>query len=59
MCRVDLKNDKLRMLGAHFSYNVKLKRKKKKKKRIKKLLHSCNKYSTSTENMGNENSYTH
>ena len=36
MCRVDLKNDKLRMLGAHLSYKVKLKKKKKKKKEDKK-----------------------
>ena len=47
---VDL-NDKLKILGTHFSYN-------KKTERGKKLLHNCNKYSTSTENMENEKSYT-
>ena len=41
---VDLKNDTLKILGTHFSYN-------KKTERGKKLLHNCNKYSTRTENM--------
>ena len=47
---VDLQNDSLKILGTHLSYNVKLKE--------EKNLHSCNKYSTSTENMENEKSYT-
>ena len=48
---VDLKNDTLKILGTHFSCKEKLKEEK-------KLLHNCNKYSTSTENMENEKSYT-
>ena len=46
---IDLKNDTLNILGTHFSYNKKMKE--------EKLLHNCNKYSTSTENMENEKSY--
>ena len=44
---VDLKNDILKMLGTHFSYS-------KKTENGKKLLHNCNKYSASTENMEDE-----
>ena len=47
---VDLKNETLKILGTHFSYNEKL--------RGKQLLHDYNKYSTSTGNMENEKFYS-
>ena len=47
---VYLKNGTLKILGTHFSYNKKLK--------VEKNLQNCSKYSTSTENMENEKSYT-
>ena len=47
---VNVKNDTVKTLGTHFSYNVKLKG--------EKHLHYCNRYSTSTENVENAKSYT-
>ena len=47
---VDLKDDTLKMLGIHLSYNQKLKE--------EKNLDNCSMYSTSTENIENEKSYT-
>ena len=48
---VDLKNVTLKILGTHFSYNKKLKQER-------NFYTTSNEYSTSTENMENEKSYT-
>ena len=48
---VDLKTDTLKILGTHFSYNEKLKEEK-------NFYTTSNEYSTSTENMEKEKSYT-
>ena len=48
---VDLKNVTLKILGTHFSYNEKLKQER-------NFYTTSNEYSTSTENMENEKSYT-
>ena len=51
MCCVDLKNDTLETLGTNFSYNEKLKEER-------NFYTTSNEYSTSTENMENDKSYS-
>ena len=50
MRRVDLKNDTLKILATNLSYNEKLKE--------ERNFYTTNKYSTSTEKVENEKSYT-
>ena len=51
MCCVDLKNVTLKILGTNFSYNEKLKEER-------NFYTTSNEYSTSTENMENDKSYS-